>query len=105
MFWLFLLSTLFFDLLGMALARKYVLESENFLFWLSLLCFLCMGFFFLQVVRYEGMAIANILWTTLSVLGSTAIGFLYFQEKITSLQTIGIFICLLGIVLIQWPHK
>lgn len=105
MFWLYLIFCLGFDLLGLSLGKKYVL-TDNWIFLVaSIISFIFVSLFFVQMMRYEGMGIANTIWAVVSLLGSIAIGLLIFHEKISSFQFWGIFFCLIGIILIQWSTK
>ena len=105
MFWFYLASCLVFDMMGLSFAKKYVLTHHWGFFIATLVAFLLVGFFFLQMMRYEDMGIANTIWAALSLIISVILGFLIFHEKISTLQFAGIFLCLIGIVLIQWPTK
>ena len=93
------------DLLMMVCAKKYLLTHEiSFLVVLGIIM-LVMGFFFVQMVRYEGIALANLLWVALSLVASTGVGVFLFHEKILLLQWIAIVIIIAGILLLELAHK
>jgi multidrug transporter EmrE-like cation transporter len=89
----------------MSLGKKYILTNHWFFLVASMTCFAFVAFFFIQMIRYEGMGIANTIWAATSVVGGVVVGFFIFHEKITSFQFLGIFLSLLGIVLLQWHTK
>ena len=51
-------------------------------------------------LKYEGMAIANILWISLSVILATILGYFVFKEDISLLQLAGIGIITVGLIMI-----
>ena len=102
MFWIYLVVTLLFDLLSMTFARKYVLTDEKHFFVLALFGFLMVGLFMVQMLRFEGIAVANAIWGGFVVLATLLIGIFYFREQISLLQIIGVLTVVLGIVLIEW---
>ncbi|MDH3324634.1 MAG: SMR family transporter [Candidatus Peregrinibacteria bacterium] len=102
MFWIYLTATLVFDVVGMTFAKKYVLYNQNYFFVLALLSFLAVGFFMIQMLRFEGIAIANAIWAGMTVTATLLIGILYFKEQVSLLQIIGIMTVLVGIVMVEW---
>ena len=50
--------------------------------------------------KYEGIGIANFLWTVLSTLIGFGIGILMFKEKIRNLQIMGVLVSMLGVGMI-----
>lgn len=52
--------------------------------------------------KYKGMGIVNVLWSGLSVLVIVSTGVIYFNEKITNLDKLGILLILIGIACISY---
>ena len=56
---------------------------------------------FYKVLSVKGMAILNILWDTISTILVTIVGAFYFGEKISLTNWLGIFLCIIGIILVE----
>ncbi len=52
--------------------------------------------------KYKGMGIVNVLWSGISVLTVISTGIIFFNEKITKLDWIGIIFIILGIFFILY---
>jgi multidrug transporter EmrE-like cation transporter len=55
-----------------------------------------------QLYKYKGIGLINVLWSGLSILVILSIGIIFFNEKITNLDKIGIFFIILGIIFITY---
>lgn len=88
------------DLAGVFSAKYYSLSKNPWLLLLTTLFFAGAGFFFARSLRFEDVAIVNVLWITLSVLLVTLVGHFVFKEIITVQQWIGIFVILFGLALV-----
>jgi multidrug transporter EmrE-like cation transporter len=89
------------DLAGTLCAKFYSINKNSLLLIATFLFFGGAGYAFARSLKYEGMAITNILWTALSVTLVTITGYFAFKEEITYLQLIGIGIIIMGLVLIN----
>jgi multidrug transporter EmrE-like cation transporter len=89
------------DVLGVICGKFYSINKNNLLLAATCLFFGAAGFVFAKSLKYEGMAITNVLWIALSVLFTTIIGYFFFKEEITSIQFIGIAGIMVGLVLIN----
>jgi len=56
---------------------------------------------FFKALSVKGMAILNILWDSISSILIAIIGAFYFGEKISLINWLGIFLCTVGIVLVE----
>lgn len=56
---------------------------------------------FYKVLSVKGMAILNILWDTISTVLVTIVGAFIFGEKISLMNWLGIFLCIVGIILVE----
>jgi len=90
------------DLVGVLVAKYYSINRNPWLLFLTAALFAGAGFFFARSLRFEGMAIANILWITISIILVTIMGHFLFKEQISSFQIFGIGLILLGLVFINW---
>ena len=52
--------------------------------------------------KYKGMGIINVLWSGISVLVIVSVGMLFFHEKITPMDWVGVLLVLAGIGFITW---
>ncbi|MDX9893016.1 MAG: SMR family transporter [Patescibacteria group bacterium] len=91
----------FFDLVGILFAKYYNLTKNNWLLASTVICFGLAGFFFARSLRYEGVAITNVLWIAISVILVTIVGYFFFKEHISPIQIFGIFVIIGGLVLIN----
>jgi multidrug transporter EmrE-like cation transporter len=51
---------------------------------------------------YEGIAVLNIMWNTLSILIISLLGLFFFEEKLSRINALGMILSILGIILIKW---
>lgn len=56
---------------------------------------------FFKALSVKGMAILNILWDSISNILVTLVGAFIFGEKISLINWLGIFLCTVGIVLVE----
>lgn len=90
------------DLFGVLAAKYWSITKNPWLLLVTSLLFAGAGFFFARSLRFEGVAIVNIVWITISVVLVTLIGYFFFKEQITPRQLAGIFAILIGLVLVNW---
>ena len=51
---------------------------------------------------YEGIAVLNIMWNTLSIIIISLMGLFFFEEKLSPINVLGMILSILGIILIKW---
>lgn len=105
MFWAWLAATLVFDLAGMALGKKYILSQEPVFLLGAIVSFAILGYTMTRMLEFQVMAIANIIWAVAAAVLLILIGWAFFAEKMSWLQLAGIILCVVGVILIQWPSK
>ena len=89
------------DIAGCLAAKYYSLGKNPLLLVATFLLFGGAGLVFAKSLKYEGMAITNVLWIAFSIIAVTLIGYLYFKETITGIQMAGIVVITLGLVMIN----
>jgi len=89
------------DLAGTICAKFYSINKNPLLLIATSLLFGGAGYVFAKSLKYEGMAITNVLWIALSIIIVTIIGYFAFKEEIATIQLIGIGVIVVGLVLIN----
>jgi multidrug transporter EmrE-like cation transporter len=56
---------------------------------------------FLYALRFEGLAIMNVMWDVVSSILVTALGIYFFKEEVSERKKIGIFVSILAIFLLS----
>lgn len=90
------------DLVGLTSAKFWYLKGHFFYLAISMACFALAAVMIAFSLRYQGVAIVNIIWMALSAILVTVAGYLIFKEPIALYQFIGILIILFGLIVVQW---
>ncbi|MCK9186138.1 SMR family transporter [Candidatus Gracilibacteria bacterium] len=90
------------DLAAVISAKFWSINKNPIFLALTILCFGGAGLFFALSLKYEGMAVANILWIAISVILITFVGYFFFKENISIIQFLGIALIMTGLVLVNW---
>lgn len=59
------------------------------------------GILFCFSLKYQGIAIANIVWIAASAILVAIAGIFFFKENVTPIQITGIIILIIGLILIN----
>lgn len=97
-------ATLLFDWIGVTMAKKYVVTDNYLWFAGAIACFIGLVIMMIQLFKIENLAVANAIWAGLAVVGMTIISWLYFGEKLSSVQIIGILLVISGVILLELPR-
>lgn len=89
------------DLAGTLTAKFYSLHKNPWFLVATALLFGLAGLVFALSLKYEGMAITNVLWIAISIVLVTLIGYFTFNENIAPIQLAGIGVIVVGLVLIN----
>ncbi|MDP2691982.1 MAG: EamA family transporter [Candidatus Gracilibacteria bacterium] len=98
--WYIALITLL-DVFGITSAKYYSLSKNPLLLLVTVLFFGAAGFVFAKSLQFEGAAITNVLWISISIFFVTILGYFLFKEDISGLQFAGIGIIMVGLVMIN----
>jgi len=90
-----------FDTTACLTAKFWVAGKGSWLFFLSVICFAIAGVFFAYSLKFNPVAIVNVLWVAASVIFVTLFGVLYFKESISAVQYIGLAMVVVGFILIN----
>ena len=100
-FWLLMSAVAGLDILGISLGKVYITSHKLWIFAVAVICYALMGVLLILALNYKTLAITNVIWGALTIAIITAISILYFKEPLTTLQGIGIFLVLIGVVLVN----
>jgi len=89
------------DIAGTVAAKYWSITKHPLFLLATFLLFGSAGFVFAKSLKYEGVAITNVLWIALSVAIITILGFFLFKEDILPIQFIGIGIIIVGLIVIN----
>lgn len=94
-FYLYLIGLVIFDLLALISIKYWYLKNNLAYLIIGMVSFSITALFLGLSLKYEGVAIANIIWVALSAILSTIIGYYLFKEPIALHQ-------LSGLPLLSW---
>jgi len=100
-FYALILTVAFFDLLAIFAGKMYVVSGKSIYIALCTLGFAFAGYFFALSLKYENVAIVNVLWTALSIVLVALMGHFLFKEHLSSLHIFGMAIIIVGLVLLN----
>ena len=89
------------DLAGTLTAKFYSTGKNVWLLVATILLFGAAGGVFARSLKFEGVAITNVLWISLSVIVTTLFGYFWFKEDIAPIQRAGVGVILIGLILIN----
>jgi drug/metabolite transporter (DMT)-like permease len=89
------LGTLIGDIFG----KLWIVKQKPLMWLLAVSIYSIGAISYIQSLKYEGLIITSIIWHILSIIGVFIIGIVFFDEKITLLQSLGIGFGLLALIL------
>jgi len=105
MLWIYLFLGVLGDLLGIYFIKKFITDNNYWEAFFAFILFFITIIIWIEFLRYGDLGVMNTIWAVITILGTVLIGVFFFQENLSPLQALGIFICLVGMILIQWPTK
>jgi len=90
-----------FDTTACLAAKFWAAGKGSWLFAFSVFCFAIAGVFFAYSLKFNPVAIINVLWVAASVVFVTLFGVFYFKENISVFQYLGLVLVVIGFVLIN----
>jgi multidrug transporter EmrE-like cation transporter len=100
-FYLYIAIINLLDLLAIIAGKMWYLTGRPVYLILCSLGFALAGIFFALSLKFEGAAITNILWISISVILVAIVGYFVFKENINLIQFFGIIAVLIGVVLLN----
>lgn len=90
-----------FDTTACLAAKFWAAGRGSWLFFLSVASFAIAGVFFAYSLKFNPVAIVNVLWVAVSVVFVTVFGVVYFKENLSIAQYVGLVLVVLGFILIN----
>jgi len=100
-FYLLIAIIVIFDLLAVLAGKMWIITGKHFYIGLTSLGFAMAGFFFALSLKYEDVAIVNILWIALSIILVAMMGYFIFKEQLSAFNILGIVVIMAGVILLN----
>ena len=100
-FYLLILIIALLDLFAEYSAKIWTMNGKSIHLALTVLGFGAAGYFFALSLKYEGVAIANVLWIAVTIVLVTLMGHFVFKEHLSAINLAGMALIILGIVLVN----
>jgi len=100
-FYALIVTVALFDLIAEFAGKMWVLAGKPVYLFLTCLGFALAGYFFALSLKFEGVAIANILWIALTIILVTLMGHFIFKEHLSITNLIGMAVIIIGIILVN----
>ena len=99
--WLLLLLSAVSVIAGDYFAKFWSTNQKPAFFILSIIGYVLSGVFFIPILLREGLVWASLIWVILSAAGFIFIGLVLFHETLTTIQTVGLILGVLAIILLN----
>ena len=100
-FYLLIGTIALFDLLAVFFGKIALITGRSLYIALCCLSFAIAGYFFALSLKYENVAIVNVLWIALSIILVTLMGHFIFNEQLSRLDILGMAIVMVGVILLN----
>ncbi len=102
MFWLLLFFLSLIDLVALISAESWERSGKIIFLFGTSLFFALAGLLFAFTLRWQkGMGITNIIWVGFSAVFALLAGWIFFQERISFIQAVGVFFVILGLLFLN----
>jgi len=100
MAWLFIIVTALTDVISSVFIKEWTIHGTlaDLLIGIATLAVAAVSFAF--SMKYFGLAVSNVLWNSISTLLLAIIAIVFFHEKLTAIQLVGILITMFGVALV-----
>ncbi|MCL5772975.1 MAG: SMR family transporter [Firmicutes bacterium] len=100
MFYFLIVAIGLIDFISSILLRYWAGNGKPLLLVTGVFGFAMVGLLFAFSMKYQGLAVANILWTACAVIFCTIAGMFLFKEHLSVSQIIGTLLILTGLVFV-----
>ena len=87
------------EIFGQTFIRTYYDNKLVYWFFLGWFFYGLLLYLLYLSYNYANFAIANAIWSALSIIGTTIVGVLYFKESISNMEILGIVIIIIGTII------
>ena len=92
-----ILAIVFFEAIAQGCLKKSKLTNNNNYICISVIAYIVVCLLLLKSYAYKGIGMVNLLWSCLSIITIIMIGVIFYHEKITKYDIIGILFILTGL--------
>jgi small multidrug resistance pump len=100
-FYTLIVTIALFDLLAIFAGKMSIVTGKSIYIGLTSLFFAVAGYFFALSLKYEDVAIVNILWISLSIILVALMGHFIFKEHLSSTDILGMTVVVIGVILLN----
>jgi len=91
------------ELMGQSCLKYFnINKNKPHYYGLAILFYAMVCYLLIQTYKYKGMGIINVLWSGISILVIMSGSILFFGEKITTMDKIGVVFIIIGILLVMY---
>lgn len=101
-YWIFLVSAIVFEVIGTSFLK---LDNKILAFLLMSFFIACSYYFLALAVKKIQVGLAYAIWELLGSILILLVSFLFFKEQLTNMQFLGIFLSIIGILMINFGEK
>ncbi|MEK7531092.1 MAG: EamA family transporter [Patescibacteria group bacterium] len=91
---------LLFSTIGDYLAKMWGLTNQNSYLYIALVVSLLTSFFYFSTIKYSSLMVGPSVLLILTLVISVAMGYFWFNERVSVTQTVGIVLGLTAVILI-----
>lgn len=96
-----ILTAVLLEVIGDILFKKWAIDAKHALLIIGLIIYFTGTIFWAISLKYEYLSKAISVFTILNLIAIVLVGVLYFKEEITLINTIGIALGIISIILIE----
>lgn len=93
------------EALAQTCVKYYNMSHKLYVFLFALLMYCCVTYLLYLSYDYKGVGIVNVLWSGMTILVMLAVGIFVFNEEIHLHDWIGIFMIVMGMIIINVNNK
>lgn len=86
---------------GQGFLKAYAIDLHPQFLGLGLACYVAVVVLLSKVLQFDGVGAINLMWSVMSVVAVFAVGMVFFNEHITTMQLTGVTLSLVGIAILH----
>ena len=92
------------EAIAQSVAYRSVVQKSNLLFLVAWFMYIFVVYLLCQVYKYKGIGYVNVLWSGFTTMLMLTIGYVFFGERLTKIEWIGVGFVFLGIMILGFRH-